>query len=282
MTSSSKPGKKSNPTSRTSSAMMANAKRSEKASPESGASSSTGDSPVYASDVVAMVKRKEAAQKHEAAARAAGRSQKGGTPIKAEASAAVMSLPGHVDELPIVSLDLPEIPDNVPMQDRPGLVLRMAEEAFAKTGSWVVFYRELLGPGGVVDQLYDTPEARRYFEKSPQFADLLEMVTAIRSQDDSKAGAHEPERVITVRLPRSLHAAAVREAEELELTINSYCLTKLLQPAGARFTPVQSGVRRGRRPGPQISFERIKVRIDQGDQGTKSGRKRKSKATRRK
>lgn len=168
------------------------------------------------------------------------------------------------------ALSLPEVPGNVPMQDRPGLILRMAEEAFAKTGSWVVFYRAMLAPGGIVDQLYDGPEARRYFETTDEFADLLEMVAAVRSQDDSKSNAFEPERVITVRLPRSMHESVVREAEELELSINSYCLTKLLQPAGARFTPVESGKRRGRRPGPQVTFERVKVKVDK--QSSKPGK----------
>ena len=276
MTSSPRPGKKSNSSnsarssrrSKTSSSRADGS--SQNATSEADSQDTPGSPAVYASDVIAMVKREEADKRKTSGSQTGDR------------SSAVMSLPNQVDDLPIESLGLPEIPDNVPMQDRPGLVLRMAEEAFAKTGSWVVFYRELLAPGGVVDQLYDTPEARRYFEKTPHFADLLEMVTAIRSQDDSKAGTYEPERVITVRLPRSLHAAAVREAEELELTVNSFCLTKILQPAGARFTPVQSGVRRGRRPGPQISYDRVKVRVDQHEDGGKSGRKRKSKTTNRK
>lgn len=263
MTSSPRPSKKSNTNSRPQASPPPPTKRSQNTSPVSGPGDSGGSPAVYASDVIAMVKQKAGA-------------------AKTGHSAAAVSLPDRADDLPIASLGLPEIPDNVPIQDRPGLVLRMAEEAFAKTGSWVVFYRELLAPGGVVDQLYDTPEARRYFEKTSQFADLLEMVTAIRSQDDSKAGTHEPDRVITVRLPRSLHAAAVREAEELDLTINSYCLTKLLQPAGARFTPVPNGVRRGRRPGPQITYERVKVRIDQKGEDAKPTSKRKSKPSRRK
>ncbi|TWU15560.1 hypothetical protein [Allorhodopirellula heiligendammensis] len=146
------------------------------------------------------------------------------------------------------------------MEHRPAQVLRLAEEAFAMTGSWVVFYRTLLAPGGVVDQLYETPEARRYFETTREFAELLEMVTAIRSQDDSSSGTHEPTRMITIRVPRSLHAATIRESEELELSINAYCVTKLLQPANPRFTPLELGKRRGRRPGPQLTLTKSKVK----------------------
>ena len=128
------------------------------------------------------------------------------------------------------------------------------------TGSWVVFYRTMLAPGGIVDQIFDTKEARRYFETTAEFAELLEMVTAIRSQDDSSTNAHEPSRVITVRMPRSMHEATIREAEELELSINAYCLTKLLQAANPRFTPLESGKRRGRRPGPQVTMTKVKIK----------------------
>ena len=59
-------------------------------------------------------------------------------------------------------------------------------EAFSKTGSWVIFYREMLGrrrhrPKPVADN-----DEMRYFETTPEFAELQEMVAAVRSQDTSK------------------------------------------------------------------------------------------------
>ncbi len=189
---------------------------------------------VYASDVVAAVK--------------AG-SAKGST-----------VLPTTLEAAGGESLQLSPIEADLPIERRGSQVLRLAEEAFAMTGSWVVFYRTMLAPGGIVDQIFDTKEARRYFETTVEFAELLEMVTAIRSQDDSGNNAHEPSRVITVRMPRSMHEATIREAEELELSINAYCLTKLLQAANPRFTPLESGNRRGRRPGPQVTMTKVKIK----------------------
>jgi hypothetical protein len=145
---------------------------------------------------------------------------------------------------------------NMPYEDRPQMVLKLAAEVFAQTGSWVVFYREIMGCDGVVWKLFPDAAQRRHFESSPEFAELLEIMTSIRSQDSSKTKLHEPERVITVRLPRSMHSTAVEEAKELGLSINSYCLTKLLQPINKRFTPLEAGPRRGRRPGPQIQVEK--------------------------
>jgi len=110
--------------------------------------------------------------------------------------------------------------------------LLLAEEAFAKTGSWVIFFREVLGVDGVVHRLFPDAEERNRFICSEQHATLQEMLAAIRSQDSSKSDAAEPERMITIRIPRSLHDLLKCESE-------------------ARFIPEQQGRRRGRRPGPQ-------------------------------
>jgi len=137
------------------------------------------------------------------------------------------------------------------LEQRGQEVLRLAQDAFAKTGTWVVFYREMLGSDGIVRQLYPTPEEMRYFEDSSEFAELQEMVAAMRSQDASKGDATEPERMITIRLPKSLHDSLRIEAEEMNLSINKLCISKLLQRIESRFIPIQQGRRRGRRPGPQ-------------------------------
>jgi len=176
-----------------------------------------------------------------------------------KASARQSSPPKATKPKPVDLGPLGPIGTDLPMEQRPEEVLRLAREAFAKTGSWVVFYRWMLGPEGVVDKLYPASFLRQYFETTEAFAELLEMVTSIRSQDDSKAGVYEPDRMITVRLPCSMHDAVIRDADALDLSINKYCLTKLLQPTNKRFTPLEPGARRGRRPGPQIVVSRIQT-----------------------
>ena len=139
----------------------------------------------------------------------------------------------------------------LPLDQRGREVLRLAQEAFAKTGNWVVFYREMLGSDGAVRKLYSTADEMRAFEDSREFAELQEMVAAMRSQDASKGDATEPERMITIRLPKSLHDSLRIEADEMNLSINKLCISKLLQRIESRFIPIQQGRRRGRRPGPQ-------------------------------
>ena len=148
-------------------------------------------------------------------------------------------------------LQLSPISTQLPVEQRPREVLRIAQEAFSKTGSWVVFYREMLGLDGVVRQLFRDADEMRYFEGTPEFVELQEMIAAIRSQDSSKGDSAEPERMITIRLPKSLHDALRIEADDMKLSINKLCISKLLQRIESRYVPVQQGRRRGRRPGPQ-------------------------------
>ncbi|WP_182871153.1 hypothetical protein [Stieleria mannarensis] len=151
----------------------------------------------------------------------------------------------------LVRLRLPELNLEDDYEGRCRQALLLAEEAFAATGSWVVFFREILGVGGVVMQLFPEPGEYRRFSAGPEFATLHEMLAAIRSQDQSKSDATEPERMITIRIPRSLHESLAEESQACGLSINKLAISKLLWPANPRFIPEQQGRRRGRRPGPQ-------------------------------
>ncbi|WP_442510917.1 hypothetical protein SH528x_002567 [Novipirellula sp. SH528] len=158
-------------------------------------------------------------------------------------------------------LDIAPLNVNVPQEQKGKEVLRLAQEAFAKTGSWVVFYREMLGVDGIVRKLFSDSESMREFESSAEFAELQEMVAAMRSQDPSKGDSAEPERMITIRLPMSLHDALKVESAEMNLSINKLCISKLLQPVAGRFIPLQQGRRRGRRPGPQGPRKQVEEAI---------------------
>ncbi|KAA5543694.1 hypothetical protein FYK55_10885 [Roseiconus nitratireducens] len=157
--------------------------------------------------------------------------------------------PEQAANLPTLELSRPDPSGDY--ADRCKQALLLAEEAFAKTGSWVIFFREILGVEGVVRQLFPDDQERAEFIDGPEHATLREMLAAIRSQDQSKSDSAEPERMITIRIPRSLHDLLREESEGCELSINKLCITKLLQPVDPRFIPEQQGRRRGRRPGPQ-------------------------------
>ena len=154
-------------------------------------------------------------------------------------------------EPPPPSVRLGPIDLGLPVEARGAEVLRLAQDLFPQTGSWVVFYRLMLGAEGACRKLFPTTDELRYFEATDEFIELNEMVAALRSQDSAKGNTAEPERMITIRIPKSLHDVLKLESDEQDLSINKLCISKLLQRLRPQFVPEQKGRRRGRRPGPQ-------------------------------
>lgn len=154
---------------------------------------------------------------------------------------------------------IPEINRGLQLTQRPGEVVRVAIEAFAKTSSWVEFYRAILGPDGVARKLFKGADQNRFWETTPEFFQIQEMLTAIRSHDELKSDSVEPLRMITIRLPLSMHEALKLESKERNTSINKLCLSKLLNGIDQKLIPQEKGQIRGRKPGPQGKRAAAKV-----------------------
>lgn len=157
-------------------------------------------------------------------------------------------------------VELPPLPDELPLTDRPAVAMEMGHKAFVQTGYWVSFYRAIFAPDGVVNRLFSTADQRAYFEQTPEFLELHKMMTALRTTDDAKIDAVEPQTMITIRLPRSLQAQLIEEAKEHEVSTNKLCVSKLLLPISPMFVPEEKGKIRGRKPGQQPRPSRLKGR----------------------
>ncbi|WP_153555333.1 toxin-antitoxin system HicB family antitoxin [Roseimaritima sediminicola] len=158
---------------------------------------------------------------------------------------------------PVQRLELPAVDYHVRPEQRADEVLRVAREAFPTTDKWILFYRGILGADGVARKMFPSAEAMRQFEQSPQFDELLEMTAAMRSQDPGKGDELEPQKMITVRLPKSQHEALKLEAGEHRTSINKLCISKLLLPIKEKHVPKEKGKVRGRKPGPQGPHNRL-------------------------
>ncbi len=108
-------------------------------------------------------------------------------------------------------------------------VLEKAEKLYAKTNDWVVFFREILGVNGLVRRLYPTPEELAAFEGTSEYADIQKMVRRLRDKPTALTDGQEVTRVITVRLPASVHEFLKAEAHDRKTSVNQLCITKLLQ-----------------------------------------------------
>lgn len=146
---------------------------------------------------------------------------------------------------------LSPVDPQAPLENRVAQARESSLEAFAKTGSWVTYFREMFGSDGVCRKLFPSEPERRYFETTEVFAEIQEIIAAMRSQGIEKSEAVEPEKMITIRLPMSVHEALVRESKGMNLSVNKLCISKLLQTIDRRFLPDQRGKVPGRKPGPQ-------------------------------
>ncbi len=118
-------------------------------------------------------------------------------------------------------------------EDRKLEAYRVACALYRQTPDWVTFFREILGVGGVVRRLFRERMDIVAFERSHEHAEIQFMLARLRHRSDAGKGAGdptpEPIRMITVRLPQSLHATLQAEAADCATSVNKLCITKLMQ-----------------------------------------------------
>ena len=120
-------------------------------------------------------------------------------------------------------------------------VFRIADEIFRQRPSWVTFFREVLGVDGIVRQVYNSPETLSHFEQTPEYQRIQQMLAKLRENDsDLPGGPREPTRVITVRLPKSLHESLRVEAHDRHTSMNKLCISKLLQVVDGELVPAEA------------------------------------------
>ena len=115
------------------------------------------------------------------------------------------------------------------MENKPQEVIRIAQTLFHQNPDWVTFFREVLGLGGIVRQMYPTADDLTEFEKTTQYGEIQQMLAKLRVEGPPVPEDKEPTRVITVRLPKSLHEFLQVEAHEKCTSMNQLCISKLVQ-----------------------------------------------------
>jgi predicted HicB family RNase H-like nuclease len=106
-------------------------------------------------------------------------------------------------------------------------VLGVAKQLFQGKPDWVTFFRETLGVNGAARSVFPTQADYAAFEDSREFTEIQKLVGALRNKKASSK--NEVTRVITVRLPESLHESLKHEASDHNTSMNKLCISKLLQ-----------------------------------------------------
>lgn len=124
----------------------------------------------------------------------------------------------------------------------------LANDLFGNAPTWICFYRELLGGLGLVHVLFPNPVDFGSFLRSDQYHQIQLMLTALRSRDLPENDPNDPQRMITVRLPKSLHEAICEEAGRLNISVNRLCISRMLQLLDPKMIPETTSKPRGRKP----------------------------------
>lgn len=98
-----------------------------------------------------------------------------------------------------------------------------------ETNDWEDFFREIMSMQGLIHQMFPSVAQRREFETTPEYVEIQHMMAEMRGRRKKRRQDREKTRVITVRLPESLHASLQHEAEQLNTSMNKLCISKLLQ-----------------------------------------------------
>lgn len=112
-----------------------------------------------------------------------------------------------------------------------------AEQLYRRETDWVTFYRDTLGVDGIVGKAFPTAEAMAAFEQSREYEEIQLMVARLRGRSGALPQPQEPTRVITVRLPQSLHDSLRVEAYRMQTSMNKLCISKLIQLVDGELVP---------------------------------------------
>ncbi len=124
----------------------------------------------------------------------------------------------------------------------------IANDLFGNAPTWVCFYRELMGGDGMIPLLFPLNDDFGQFLRCEQYHQIQMMLTALRSRDLPENDPNDPQRMITVRLPKSLHEALCEEAGRLGISVNRLCISRMLQLLDPKMIPETASKPRGRKP----------------------------------
>ena len=112
-----------------------------------------------------------------------------------------------------------------------------ANQRFSQEPDWVTFYREVLGINGIIRRNYPDAQILADFEKTEEYCEIQQMLAKLREKGRTQVSDQEPTRVITVRMPKSLHESLRVEAHERHTSMNKLCISKLLQMIDTELVP---------------------------------------------
>lgn len=109
-------------------------------------------------------------------------------------------------------------------------VLAFAEQRASEAADWIELSNVLFGVGGKATLAFPTESERTAFCKTDEYKRLLALLDELPAPASKEIVelAASANGAISVRLPRSVHAALLVEAKAEGVSLNQLCLSKLL------------------------------------------------------
>ncbi|HEY7157066.1 MAG TPA: toxin-antitoxin system HicB family antitoxin [Gemmataceae bacterium] len=109
-------------------------------------------------------------------------------------------------------------------------VLEFAQQRAARAADWIELSNALYGPGGQATELFPTESERTAFCRTEEYKQILALMNTLPNPPvkgfmEMVASANG---AISVRLPRSVHAALLAEAKAEGVSLNQLCAAKLI------------------------------------------------------
>lgn len=114
------------------------------------------------------------------------------------------------------------------LQQKAEKVRRHAQAILRRNPDWTYFFRKVLGPEGLVAKTFPNAEELKAFRKTSEYGDILRLAGKLLNENTDPLDKEET-RMITVRLPSSMHAFLKDEAKRQRTSVNKLCITRLLQ-----------------------------------------------------
>lgn len=104
--------------------------------------------------------------------------------------------------------------------------LEFAQSKLPSCKYWHELHNAMFGVGGEFSRLFKTPEERTEFSKTPEYAQIWAIINQLRD-NSGEPPIEEFSGKMSLRLPKSLHAALAREAENEGVSLNQLIIVKL-------------------------------------------------------
>lgn len=120
-------------------------------------------------------------------------------------------------------------------QTKHAKALGAAKRLAASAADWIDLHNKLFGIGGEITRLFADESERAAFSRSPEFAEVMALLDGLKERRGGRAAVgpirerlSRANGALSLRLPKSIHAALLLEAEAEGVSLNQLCLSKLV------------------------------------------------------